>query len=224
MKKLAVFVVAVLVLASGSAFADRSVGSALGTLTTARSMGQGSGDLGFGIGMADGTSFVGSFAYGLSQYSNGRIRIGLSDSDYTDDTKLVLGVDYLWQFWSYGPESTHPFDFAVGAFLEYVDYSSMSVLHLGGQLVASYPIALSQGRTLSPYGRFNARMESISLDFDYDIPGFPFLSSDGDSRSNLEVGLNAGVKWEMTSTVDLYGEFQLDGNDGLFFGIDFNVM
>ena len=84
-------------------------------------------------------------------------------------------------------------------------------------MLASYPIQLKNGRSITPYGRFNARMESVSRD----LP--PTATSD-DSKTNLEVGFNAGVKWEMTSTVDLYGEFQLDGNDGLFLGIDFNVM
>jgi hypothetical protein len=38
------------------------------------------------------------------------------------------------------------------------------------------------------------------------------------------VGLNGGVQWQMTSTVALYTEFQIDGNDGIFLGIDFGVM
>lgn len=211
MKKTIVLLVAALILTGGSSYSKGAIGSALGNLATAKSMGQGAGDFGFGIGLAEGTSFVGGFAYGLSKYSDGRIRIGLSDSKHYSDTKMVLGVDYKWQFWSFGPESTHPFDFAIGGFLEYVDYSSLSALLLGMQLHASYPIALDNGRSLTPYGRFNARSESISRD-------------PGESESNLNVGLNAGVKWEMTSTIDLYGEFQLDGKDGLFLGIDFNVM
>jgi len=28
----------------------------------------------------------------------------------------------------------------------------------------------------------------------------------------------------MTSTVTFYGEFQFDGNDGVFLGVDFSVM
>ncbi|MCD6249789.1 MAG: hypothetical protein J7J98_05600 [candidate division Zixibacteria bacterium] len=218
MKKVTVLMVVALMLSGGSVYSQNAVGSMFGTLTTAKAMGQGSGDFGFGIGLADdATSFIGSFAYGLSEYSDGRIKIGLSDSDWDGDTKIVFGVDYKWQFWSYGPETTHPFDFSVGAFLEYADYSAISVLQLGGQLLASYPIALNNGRSITPYGRFNARMESLSWDL-------PIQVSGDDSESNLEVGFNAGVKWEMTSSVDLYGEFQLDGNDGLFLGIDFNVM
>lgn len=214
---LAVVLAVALVMTGGPAYSESAIGSAFGTLATARSMGQGKGDLGFGIGIADGTTFIGSFAYGLSQYSDGRIKLALSDSDYNSDIKLVFGVDYKWQFWSYDSTTNHPFDFAFGAFMEFVDYSSISVLQVGTQLLASYPVALKHGRTLSPYGRFNARVESIS----YDRP--PGSRGD-DSQSNLEVGFNGGVKWEMTNAVDLYGEFQFDGNDGIFFGIDFNVM
>lgn len=217
MKKITVLLVTGFVLVGGSSYGIDAMGSAFGNLSVAQALGQGRGNFGVGIGLADATSFVGSFAYGLSEYSDGRIKLGLSDPGDNADAELVFGADYKWQFWSYGPESSHPFDFAVGAFLEYVDYSSVSALQLGGQLIASYPIVLSSGRTLTPYGRFNARLESLSWDL-------PPQSVGDDSESNLEIGLNGGVRWEMTSTVNVYAEFQLDGNDGLFLGIDFNVM
>ena len=199
------------------ASADAACGSAFGTLTTGQVLGQGRGNFGLAVGVADATSFVGTFSYGLSTYSDGRIKLGLMDPDGPGDAKMVLGVDYKWQFWSFGPQTKHPFDFAVGGFFEYVDFDGLSIFQLGGQLIASYPISLKNGKTLTPYGRVNARMESLSFDL-------PAWASADDSESNLEVGLNAGVKWDMTPTVSLFGEFQLDGNDGLFLGIDFNIM
>jgi len=216
MKKIMILVSLGLILVSASSYAIDAVGSSFGTLTTARAMGQGTGTFGFGVGIADRTSFVGTFAYGLSEYSEGRLKLGLADPDYSD-TKLTLGADYKWQFWNYGPNTKHPFDFAVGLFLEYVDFDPYSALQLGGQLIGSYPVQLKNGGTLSPYGRFNARLEWLSRDL-------PPTAAGDDSESNLEVGLNGGVQWQMTSTVGLYAEFQLDGNDGIFLGIDFNVM
>ncbi len=217
MKKIVTLTVFGIALLAASANAADAVGSAFGTLTTARALGQGRGNFGFGVGLADGTSFAGMFSYGLSSYSDGRIKLGLTDPGDNSDTKMVFGVDYKWQFWSYGPQSSHPFDFAVGGFLEYVDLEVMSVLQVGGQLIASYPVTFSDGSILTPYGRFNARLESLS----YDLPGW---AAADDSDSNLEVGLNGGAQWQMTATVALFGEFQLDGNDGLFVGIDFNIM
>jgi hypothetical protein len=204
-----IFVVSlILVVASVGMVKGEAHGSAFGALTTAQALGQGRASFGGGVGIADATSFAGTFTYGLSQYTDGRLKVGLIDYDF-GDTELTLGADFKWQFWNYGPQSNQPFDFAVGGFFEYVDYDFLSVLQVGGQLIGSYPIVLQRGGTLVPYGRFNARLESYS---------------NGDSESNLEVGLNGGLQWKMTTEVSLYGEFQLDGNDGLFLGIDFNVM
>jgi len=192
------------------------MGSAFGSLTTARAIGQGAGNFGFAVGFADATSFTGSFTYGLSQYTDGRLKLGLIDSD-NSDAKLTLGADFKWQFWNYGPGSTHPFDFAVGGFFEFVDLDAASAFQIGGHLIGSYPIVLTRGGTLTPYGRFNARLEALSFDR-------PVGASGDDSDTNLEVGLSGGVEWKMTTTVSLFGEFQIDGNDGVFLGVDFNVM
>ncbi|MFQ5499995.1 MAG: hypothetical protein ACE5FH_10020 [Candidatus Zixiibacteriota bacterium] len=48
--------------------------------------------------------------------------------------------------------------------------------------------------------------------------------TDNDSRSNLEFGLNGGVAWNVSRNLTLFGEFQLDGNDGIFFGLDFDIL
>lgn len=214
MKRICVLTVVLSLCVSSAALAD-AVGSAFGALTTAQSIGQGRAAFGGGVGLGDNaTSFFGTFTYGLSQYTDGRLKVGLVDADGSD-TKLSIAGDFKWQFWTYGKESGQPFDFAVGGLFEYADFDYLSVFQFGGQLIGSYPIALRRGGTISPYGRFNARLESVS----WDNP----RASD-DSETNLKVGLNAGIGWEMTPTVSLFGEFQLDGNDGVFFGIDFNVM
>jgi len=216
MKKVILYVSIPLVLIASSACADGSFGSAFGTLTTARALGQGNGTFGFGVGLADYTSFVGTLGYGLSEYSDGRLKLGFIDPD-GGDAEITLGADYKWQFWSVAGNSRHPFDFAVGMFMEYVAYEPISVFQLGGQLIGSYPVALKRGGTLTPYARFNARVEALSRDSQPSDPA-------DDSESNLEVGLNGGVQWQMTSTVASYVEFQIDGNDGIFLGIDFGIM
>jgi len=214
MKKTLVLALLAAFVVAGSVSAD-SMGSAFGTLTTARALGAGRAAFGAGVGIADATSFFGSFTYGLSNYTDGRIKVGLIDHDGAD-AELTIGADFKWQFWSYGPNSKNPFDFAVGAFFEYADIERFSVFQVGGQLIGSYPISLRTGGTLAPYGKFNARLESISWDDHF--PGRD------DSESNLEVGLNGGLQWQMTSDIALYGEFQIDGNDGVFFGIDLAVI
>ncbi len=212
MKK-AILATALIVLVASHAFAD-GYGSAFGALTTAQSLGQGRGNLGLGVGIADATSFFGTFTYGLSKYVDGRLKIGLRDDV---DTKVTLGADFKWQFWNVGEGSRAPFDGALGGFFEFADLGPVSVFQVGAQFLGSYPFHLSRGGTISPYGKFNIRVESAS----FDLP--PGVTGDN-SHSDLRVGLNGGVKWTATPTIDLYGEFQIDGNDGVFFGVDFNVM
>ena len=214
-------IASMIVLGLAPSVSSRSAaGSAFGALTTAAPQGHGAANVGFGVGLADATSFTGTLTYGLSQYMDGRLRLGLIDPD-GGDTEFTFGADFKWQFWNAAPESTHPFDFAVGGLLEYADFVYSSVFQIGGHLIASYPIALDKGGSLVPYGRFNTRIESMSFDSPV-VP--PESSGDGDSDTNLEVGLNAGVQWICTPTTSLFGEIQLDGNDGLFLGVDFNIM
>ena len=154
--------------------------------------------------------FFGGLSYGVSRYGEGRIRIGLRDESEFSDTKFTIGADLRWTVWDYQPGTRTPFDFAVGGLFEYVSFGGASVLQLGGQAIGSAPIAVGTKTTLTPYGRITLRMESVDTDF-------------GGSDSNLEFGLNGGVEWPISPVVTFFGEFQLDGNDGIFFGFDYNV-
>jgi hypothetical protein len=213
MKRMFMTVMLLGVLALGtSTTIQAGAGSAFGALATADPVGQGRGDFGFAVGVADATSFTGSFTYGLSQYMNGRLKLGLLDADYSD-TRLVFGADFAWQFLGVDMQRNRPFDLAAGGLLEYVSFEGSSVLQIGGHLTGSYPFKLRNGSELIPYGRFNTRIESIS----WDSPGV-------DSETNLEVGFNGGVKWKLAPTVSLFGEFQIDGNDGVFFGVSIGMM
>jgi len=214
MKRIALFTVLTLALMTSSGMAMDAAGSSLGNLCTAQPLGMGIGNFSIGIGLADLTSVSGGFGYGISEHTDGRIRLALVD-DENIDTKIALGVDFKYQLVSVDSISNGPFDMGLGAFVEYVDVDAWSVFQVGGQYIGSYPVKLNSGRTLTPYGRFNIRIESISWE------GGSAVHED---ETNLEFGLNGGVMWELTNTINLFGEFQIDGNDGVFFGIDFNVL
>jgi len=196
--------------------AQAAAGSAFGALATADPVGQGKAELGFGLGLADATSFIGSLNYGMSEDINGRLKLALYDGD-GDDTEFVLGADVQWQFLSTDQGRRRPFDLAGGGLFEYLSSDGVSILQLGAFVTGSHVFRLQSGTSLTPYARLNARMESFS----WDLP--PTANGD-DSESNLEVGLNGGVKWRLTETVSLFGEFQLDGNDGVFFGLNLGVI
>ena len=213
MKKLIVITIALVTLAAPNGLAITACGSSFGNLATAKALGQGNGAFGGGVGIADATSVVGWFNYGLSAYIDGRLKLGLIDAD-TDGTDIAFGADFKYQFWSVSGAVANPLDMAVGGFLEYADYGRFSALQVGGQLIGSYPFTLQNGTTLSPYGRFNIRLENWSKE----------VRGDDESDSELEFGLNGGVVWQVSPTVNVYGEFQIDGNDGIFLGIDFSVL
>lgn len=217
MKKIIVSTIAFIVLAATNVSAINAHGSAFGNFAVAKSIGQGKGAFGVGVGIADATSVVGWFSYGLSEYIDGRLKLGLIDAD-EGDTEITFGADFKYQFWSVIGAVANPLDMALGGFLEYVDYGPISAFQVGGQVVGSYPLKLNNGTTLSPYGRFNMRLEKCSWGAKY--KGFSASGSDSD----LEFGLNGGVAWEVSPTINVYGEFQIDGNDGIFLGIDFGVL
>lgn len=213
MKKLMAVLVLALMFSSSAVFAG-GMGSAFGTLTTARSSGMGTGSVTVGVGVADATSVGASFNYGLSNHTDGRIRLAMVDTDGSD-TKIALEADFRYQIISVDGISNGPFDMSLGGFAEYMDQDPWSIFQLGGQFIGSYPVKLKNGRTLTPYGRFNIRLEKIKLS------GVGFQDYD---ESNIEFGLNGGVMWELTNTINLFGEFQIDGNDGVFLGIEFDVL
>ncbi len=210
MKKLVVTTVALVVFAAGSSLAIDAHGSAFGSFATAKAMGQGNGAFGGGIGIADATSFFGSFSYGLAEYIDGRVKIGIIDPD-GGDSKVTFGADARYQFWDMADVDPKPFDMAFGGFFEYVDYEFGSVWQLGGQAIGSYPLEMSNGSTLTPYGRFNLRLEGYSIE-------------GGDSETKIKFGINGGAAWQASPTIKVYGEFQLDGNDGLFLGAELSVL
>ncbi|MBK7143450.1 MAG: hypothetical protein IPH75_15370 [bacterium] len=212
MKHLLLIVMLVVCLVAAQATAG-GVGSAFGTMTTASAMGQGKANFGAGVGIADATTVFGTLEYGLSRYTDGRLKLGLYDAD--DDLKFTIGADLKWQFWDMNQGRREPFDMAFGGFFEYLSVENFSIFQVGAMAIGSYPIALNNGGTLSPYAKLNVRLESLSWD---DAP-----AGYDDSESDIRFGLNGGVCWQATSVIGLFGEFQLDGNDGIFLGLNFNI-
>ena len=196
-----------------SVSADPAVGTLFGTLSTAKAVGQGGGDFGAGVGLGDNTTaFFGKFDYGVSQYGTLGLQMGIVDPDDGGESKLSFGMNLAYQLWGMDePDINRPFDMDIGGFLQLYPGDGFDIMHLGGFITGSHPYTMKNGSILSPYARFNVRNEKIDVD-------------NRDSKSSLKFGLNMGVAWDMTSTTTLYGELQLDGNDGFFFGFDFNVM
>jgi hypothetical protein len=210
--------VALIMLFVSPVFGD-AAGTFFGTASTANSVGMGHGSFQGVVGIADATSFYGAFRYGFSDFTQGRIKLGMAD-DEGIDASLIFGADFMYQFWKVNTQAkqqgqtTQPFDMAFQGFIEYGDFDYFSVLEVGGGVIGSYPFVMQNGHKLSPYGRLNIRMEKLSVDVG------PVNGDD----TNLEFGLNGGVHYQFTSSIGGYAEFQIDGNDGLFIGLDFLTM
>jgi len=206
-KKVLTFVVVAVLSVSSVNAAGNGQGSNFGSFATASSRGIGAGSFTLGAGIADQNSFLGMFNYGLSRFTEGTVKLALVDfnNKFNDNLEFAIGADFRYQFMVVDDVSKSPFDMAVGAFFELVNPGT-SVLQLGGQLIGSYPIKLSTGKILTPYGRFNVRVEKAG------------------GNSDLNFGLNTGVSWGLSSTIRLFGEFQFDGNDGIFLGVDLQAL
>ncbi len=214
MKKTVIVVATVLL--AGVAYGDGldAYGSAFGTLSKAQVIGQGAGDIGLAVGAADLTSFVGFFAYGMSELTEGRVKLGIADDRGVDAT-VTFGLDFHYQMLDFNSAvQQDPLDLSVGGFLEYVDFDGLSVFQIGADLLGSIPFDLSNATTLTPYGRFNVRLERYKVD----------VLNVSKSESELKFGLSLGTCWDMSENFGLFGEFQFDGNDGLFAGLRYRVL
>jgi hypothetical protein len=222
MKKTTILTTVIAVLLAGSSFAA-GVGSVFGTQATAEAVGHRVGYFGVGVGIADLTSFVGTFDYGFSKYTTGRLKLGFADEGSATDMSISFGGEIRWQLWQAGGTSKRPLDLAVGAMSEYMKFSdrigtvetSLSVFQFGGFVLGSHAFVMSNGKLITPYAKLNVRLEDTNAE----VTGLP-----GTSSSDLRVGLGSGLSYSVSNTMNLYGEFQVDGNEGVFFGVDFKVM
>jgi len=191
-----------------------SYGRMSGALTTADACGMGRGFLGGFIGLGDhATSIFGTYTYGFSKYTEGRLKFGFSDPEdtYHNDYNpgVLIGADLKYEFMDhYDPAGKAPFDMAAGGSMEFVKVGDGSVFQLGGNLIGSIPYRFRSGHRIVPYALVNFRLERFS---------------DGNTHSDFEAGLNLGAKFEFSNELYLYGEFQLDGNDAFFTGIEIRV-
>ena len=237
MKKI-MLTVAMLALALSAQPVAAAGGSVFGTQSTAVALGQGNANGAITLGLADITSFVGTFDYGMSKFTTVRMKLGFADAG-NSDLAISLGGEIRWQVWSVANSmagkgnknrkadltrkaNQKPFDLSIGVMTEYLSidtkigittYSS-SVFQFGGFLLGSHSFVTNGGKMITPYGRFSVRYEDTNSE---DING-KF------SNSDIEIGFNTGVSYQFTNTMNIYGEFQMDGNDGLFIGVDFKVM
>ena len=182
----------------------------LGQLSTAQSPGPGNSFLGgyFGI-YEDAFSFFGQYRYGFANYLDGAIKLGVINVDVRnsgDKAGLLLGGDIKYQLLD--AVLGDPFDLAIGGGTEFTAVEDLTIFSLGGNLVGSYPFEMRNGRHISPYARFNLRMQR---------------AGNGDTETDLKAGLNLGTQLELSQSWYLLGEFFIEDQIGFVLGFNYKL-
>ena len=193
---------------------QQSLGMPSGAFWTADVPGFGVGHIGCGAGIATDINplFV-SVAYGFSDISEGRIRLGYAYPDIEGEEKsLLLNLEAKMQIMNTKDKEHYcPFDLAVGALFEIVYFESFYLKEYTGFLLLSVPYHFN-GHKAFPYCRFTLRREAETPD------GRPDLS-----ERETRAGLNLGFKYQADEKFGIYPEFQFDGNRGVFIGFDYQL-
>ena len=171
----------------------------LGQLSTAQSPGPGKSVAGgyFGV-YEDAFAFFGQYRYGFANYLDGAIKAGVISLDAPggNSAGLLLGADLKYQLLD--ATLGDPFDLAVGGMTEFAAVEDFTIFSLGGSVIGSYPFEMRNGRHISPYSRFNMRMQRVG---------------NGDSKTDLEI--------ELSRDWSLIGEFLIEDNLGFIFGFNY---
>ena len=186
----------------------------LGQLSTAKSPGAGNSRAGgyFGV-YEDAFAFFGQFRYGFANYLDGAVKLGyVSLSNGVDEGGLLIGGDIKYQILD--AVLGDPIDLAIGGGTEFMTVEDFSIFSLGGNVVASHSFAMKNQRSVTPYGRFNMRMQRESVD----LPSPAGTVSDTD----LQVGLNVGTELELAPDWSIIGEFFIEDWIGFAFGFNYH--
>lgn len=191
--------------------AQASSGLLFGYQQTAQTVGDGVYSFGVGASIGDDvTTIQGDLTYGFGMFTEGRIRLGISDFDAPgSDPALSLGAEFKYQFWNFEGEGVaDPFDLSFGGMMEYVSFDGFKVTSVGANITGSRPFTSTKGRGYGPYGRLNVRLTTVDLDF---VP----------STTDIKFSLTPGMFIELTDQMTGFLEFNFDDNTGIGFGFQF---
>jgi len=189
----------------------------VGALHSARPLDQKTTDVGAYFGLFEGpratgttVTVFGQTRHGLFPMGDGGLKFGLVDFDNgEDDVGIILAADLQWALLA--PRWGDRVWLSAGPEITMYNTSGMRGWGFAGNLSASYDFE-HRGKSISPYGRLTIRLESI----DYDNPKHKVTSE-------LQVGLNPGVVWEISEFLDFVGELQLDDQFGFLAGLNFRI-
>lgn len=174
-------------------------------------------DVGGYVGLFDGAgaedtpiAVFGQVRHGLFATGDGGLKFGLVDMDTGhEDVGLLLAADMQWALLA--PRWGDPFRLSVGPEVSFYDGDGARTWAYGGNLAASHDVLLRSSQ-ITIYARLNLRLESID-----------YKKAHRSSRTDLEIGLNPGVIWEVNEFFDLVTELQFDDQVGVLAGLNFRM-
>jgi hypothetical protein len=182
-----------------------------GQLSTASTTAEGLSKVGAYAGIYDGAiGILGQYRYGVGAYTDIGFKLGILDLDrgVVHDAGADFAFDFKYRVME--KRLRDPFDLSLGGAAEFLTVNNLNIFSIGLNAIGSYPILLSNGHTLEPYGRLNLRAQ-------HDNPSY------GSSNTDFEIGLNMGTAFELSRSTRAFAEFQFDDPFAFFLGVDFDL-
>ncbi len=188
-----------------------------GQLAPATTLPQGEIDIGTFFGVyEDAWGFWVTGRYGVAPYMDVCLKAGpvtLDRGRADSETGFGMAGDLKYNFMDVS--GGDPFEMSAGSTIEFASIGETNFFSIGVDLTGSRLFRMSSGRSITPYARFNLRMERRSVDVG---------PQKGDkSDTDLELGLNPGGILELSPTISLLSELQLDEYFGMFLGVVFKM-
>ncbi|MCH9031136.1 MAG: hypothetical protein IIB00_02610 [candidate division Zixibacteria bacterium] len=193
-------------------------GMIFGNLQMARTIGDGATRMGGAFVAGDeATTFYATGTHGLGMFTEGTLRLGLSEADYPgSDPEISIGAELKYQFWNFegqnsrGQNIDDPIDLAFTGFFEHVSHSLFKVTSFGGGVIASKPFKMNDGKKYGPYARAAIRLTTLD-------------PKNVQSDTDFKFSLTPGGMVQLTRTMNVHAEFNFDDNTSFALGIDFLV-
>jgi hypothetical protein len=142
----------------------------------------------------DFKTLMGGYRYGIGGYTDAAARFGYLDTDAGGDDGFILGGDLRYQVMEVRIQD--PIDLSVGGNVETVFGVDDGNISIGGFVVGSRYIKLTDTQNLWPYGRLIMRWDHYG------------------SNNEFNIGFNAGAYIDINESTGVSAEFQFDDQFG----------
>jgi hypothetical protein len=201
MNKYSITIIAIILILASNSFAQFT-GQLSPAVTVAKGTARGLAN----IGVYDGAlGLFGEYRYGVGGYTDAAAKIGFVDFDGSGESGMIIGADLKYQVMELRIKD--PLDLSVGGQFESMVFVPGNFFTIGPYVVGSYPVKLNSGKHLTPYGKLIFRMK--------------WYDAGPKTKSEFDLGFNAGTALELNSNTSVSAEFQFHDPIGFLMGMSF---